>query len=129
MREYLPSIEISSSLTLSSTTPRTDELAKQQKMNRDALKNISDKVANIEVQNAKLQQDLIDPRARSMRCNLLFYNLPESEQEDPFTIIREVLNEKMGIDENGDIEIERAHRLGRKREDGKPIKGDGSKIP
>ena len=55
-----------------------------------------------------------------MRCNLLFYNLPESEQEDPFTIIREVLNEKMGIDENGDIEIEWAHRLGRKREDGKP---------
>ena len=98
----------------------SDELAKQQKMNRDALKNISDKVANIEVQNAKLQQDLIDLRARSMRCNLLFYNLPESEQEDPFTIIREVLNEKMGIDENGDIEIERAHRLGRKREDGKP---------
>lgn len=97
----------------------TDELAKQQKM-RDALKNISDKVANIEVQNAKLQQDLIDLRAHSMRCNLLFYNLPESEQEDPFTIIREVLNEKMGIDENGDIEIERAHRLGRKREDGKP---------
>ena len=97
----------------------TDELAKQQKM-RDALKNISDKVANIEVQNAKLQQDLIDLRAHSMRCNLLFNNLPESEQEDPFTIIREVLNEKMGIDENGDIEIERAHRLGRKREDGKP---------
>ena len=97
----------------------TDELAKQQKM-RDALKNISDEVANIEVQNAKLQQDLIDLRAHSMRCNLLFYNLPESEQEDPFTIIREVLNEKMGIDENGDIEIERAHRLGRKREDGKP---------
>ena len=97
----------------------TDELAKQQKMNRDALKNISDKVANIEVQNAKLQQDLIDLRARSMRCNLLFYNLPESEQ-DPLTIIREVLNEKMGIDENGDIEIERAHRLGRKREDEKP---------
>ena len=83
----------------------TDELAKQQKMNRDALKNISDKVANIEVLNAKLQQDLIDLRASSMRCNLLFYNLPESEQEDPFTIIREVLNEKMGIDENGDIEI------------------------
>ena len=26
----------------------------------------------------------------------------------------------MGIDENGDIEIEWAHRLGRKREDGKP---------
>ena len=89
-------------------------------MNRDALKNISDKVANIELQNAKLQQDLIDLRARSIRCNLLFYNLPESEQEDPFTTIREVLNEKMGIDENGDTEIERAHRLGRKREDGKP---------
>ena len=94
----------------------TDELAKQQKMNRDALKNISDKVANTEVQNPKLQQDLIDLRARSMRCNLLFYNLPESEQEDPFTIIRESSKWKDGHDENGDIEIERAHRLGRKRE-------------
>lgn len=98
----------------------TDELAKQQKVNSDALKDLSDKVANIEAQNTKLQQDLVDLRARSMWCNLLFYNLPESEQEDPFTIIREVLSEKMGIDENGDIEIERAHHLGRKREDGKP---------
>ena len=81
----------------------TNELAKQQKVNSDALKDLNAKVANIEAQNAKLQQDLVDLRACSMRYNLLFYNLPESEQEDPFTIIREVLNAKMGIDENGDI--------------------------
>ena len=43
---------------------------------------------------------MVDLRARSMQCNLLFYNLhfaPEREQEDPVTIIREVLKEKMGI--------------------------------
>ena len=55
-----------------------------------------------------------------MRCNLLFYNLPEREQEDPFTIIWEVLNERMGFDKNGDFEIKWAHRLGREREDEKP---------
>ena len=65
----------------------TDKLAKQQKLNINALKDLSDEVANIEAQNTKLQHDLVDLRARSMRCNFLFYNLPESEQEDPFTII------------------------------------------
>ena len=33
----------------------TDELAKQQKVYSDALKDLSDKVANIEAQNTKLQ--------------------------------------------------------------------------
>lgn len=88
--------------------------------NTNAISDLSGKVANIEAQNAKLQQDLIDLcRTCSMRSNLLFYNLPESEQEDPFTMVREILSEKMGIDENGEIEIEWAHRLGRKREAGK----------
>ena len=96
-------------------------------MNSDALTDLSDKVANIEAQNTKLQQDLVDLRARSMWCNLLFYNLPESEQEDQFTIIREVLSEKMGIDENGDRD--RAGSPPWKKKRSWKTKGDCSKIP
>ena len=76
----------------------TDDLTKQKKVHSDVIKNLSDKVANIEAQNSKLQQDLTDLSACSMQRNLLFYNPSEREQEDPFSIVREVLREKMGID-------------------------------
>ena len=55
-----------------------------------------------------------------MRSNLVFYNLPEVDKEDSFATVRDVLANKMEIDANNDIEIERGHRLGRKRDDGKP---------
>ena len=57
-----------------------------------------------------------------MRSNLVFYNLPEVDKEDSFATVRDVLANKMEIDANNEIEIEieRAHRLGRKRDDGKP---------
>ena len=55
-----------------------------------------------------------------MRSNLVFYNLPEVDKEDSFATVRDVLVNKMEIDANNEIEIERAHRLGRKRDDGKP---------
>jgi len=55
-----------------------------------------------------------------MRSNLVFYNLPEVDKEDSFATVRELLANKMEIDANSEIEIERVHRLGRKRDDGKP---------
>ena len=53
-----------------------------------------------------------------MRSNLVFYNLPEVDKEDSFPTVRDVLANKMEIDTNN--EIERPHRLGRKRDNGKP---------
>ena len=55
-----------------------------------------------------------------MRSNLVFYNLPEVDKEDSFAAVRDVLANKMEIDANNEIEIEREHRLGRKRDDWKP---------
>ena len=55
-----------------------------------------------------------------MRSNLVFYNLPEVDKEDSSATVRDVLANKMEIDANNEIEIERAHRIGRKRDDGKP---------
>ena len=61
------------------------------------------------------------PKSRSMRSNLLFYNLLEqAEKDDPFAVLRELLRKTMAIDKSNEIEIERAHRLVGKRDDGKP---------
>ena len=46
-----------------------------------------------------------------MRSNLVFYNLPEVDKEDSFATVRDVLANKMEIDANNEIEIEREHRL------------------
>ena len=51
-----------------------------------------------------------------MRSNMVFYNLPEVDKEDSFATVRDVLVNKMEIDTNNEIEIERAHRLGSKHD-------------
>ena len=55
----------------------TDEIKKEQSSQAKLLQDLNEKVMKIEAQAAVLQQNLVDLRARSMRCNLLFYNLPE----------------------------------------------------
>lgn len=54
-----------------------------------------------------------------MRSNLVFYNLFEVDKEDFFVIVRDVFVNKMEIDINNEIEIEKAYKLGRKRDYGK----------
>ena len=96
-----------------------DELKQSQKEQNETI-TLLKKVTRIEALNTKLNQEIIDIRAHSMRSNLVFYNLPEVEKEDPFATVKDVLANKMGVDENNEIEIERAHRLGAKRDDEKP---------
>ena len=52
-----------------------------------------------------------------MGDNLLFFNIPEREQENTTEIIHELLESKMGIDDaRSRIKIVRSHRIGKKRE-------------
>lgn len=97
-----------------------DELKKKQAVQDSSIKSLEESIASIKAQNQHLHQELIDIRAHSMRSNLVFYNLPEVDKEDPFATVRDVLANKMKIDADNEIEIERAHRLGRKRDDGRP---------
>ena len=68
---------------------------------------LEESIASIKAQNQHLHQELIDIRAHSMRSNLVFYNLPEVDKEDPFATVRDVLANKMKIDADNEIEIER----------------------
>ena len=65
----------------------------------------------------KLEERIIDVQARSMRDNLVFYNLPETESEHGTVtsegIIKNLINEKLEIDDN--VEFERVHQIGSAR--------------
>ncbi|KAK3746094.1 hypothetical protein QZH41_004619 [Actinostola sp. cb2023] len=90
----------------------TDELTSKLKVHDDILKDVNERIDKIGEENTKLHEDLLDLRVCSMKSNLVFYNLPEEEKEDPFSVVQKVL-EKMEMNSSG-IEIERAHRLGKK---------------
>ncbi|KAK3743027.1 hypothetical protein QZH41_003437 [Actinostola sp. cb2023] len=105
------------SLTFAHDT--TDEITKKQATHDGLFTELNVKVSYLEKQTSNLKDDLVDLRARNMRNNLLFYNLPEEEEENPETIVSDVLI-KMGMMDAGynqTMEIERAHRIGRRKPD------------
>lgn len=69
--------------------------------------------------NAQMKEEILDLQCRSMRDNLLFYNIKEAqnkETEDCVRIIQDICSSELEIME--DVSIEIAHRIG-KRESGK----------
>ena len=66
-------------------------------------------------ENTNIARELVDIRAYSMRSNLIFYNIPETLHENPEQVVASVLT-KMEIPRASEIEIERAHRLGKPRQ-------------
>ena len=66
--------------------------------------------------NAALTNSVIDLKARSMRNNLIFYNIQESDEENTTEKILSLMEEKLVIkDAKAKVKIDRSHRLGRKR--------------
>ena len=59
-----------------------------------------------------LRDQILYDQSRSMRSNLMFYGLHETNpKEDSESLIRDFINEILDIDTQN-IEIERAHRMG-----------------
>ena len=81
------------------------------------------KINSLERDNATIQSmrnKIIDLQARSMRDNLLFFNIPEHEKENTIEIIHDLLEQKIEIeDASKHVKIDRSHRIGRKREGNK----------
>ena len=65
-------------------------------------------VCKQQVEIRSLQERTLDLQARSMRCNLLFHNIPETKNENCETILHKQLK-SFGLE---NIKIERTHRLG-----------------
>ena len=72
-----------------------------------------EELCDMQAWNAKvLSYKSIDAEARSMRNNIIVYGLTERLYGDPKTLVRNFLSNELGVDTE-EMEIERAHRLGR----------------
>ena len=59
---------------------------------------------------------IVDLKARSMRDNLIFYNIKESARENTTKIIHDLLEEKFNIEDASEcVKIDRSHRIGKPR--------------
>ena len=75
------------------------------------------RIGELEESNKRLQETVVDLKARSMRDNLLFHNIEESDEENCAEVIYSLLEEKLDMpDARQNIKIDRAHRVGRKRD-------------
>ena len=65
----------------------------------------------------KIQDTVIDLKARFMWDNLLFHNVPEDEKENTSDKIYKILEENLQFpDAREKIKIDRFHRVGKKRD-------------
>ena len=93
------------------------DLRKENEANKAKHERDRARIDKLEEDNATLRTKIVHLRARSMHDNLLFFNIPEHEQENTTEIIHELLESKMGIDDTQSrIKIDRSHRIGKKRD-------------
>ena len=94
----------------------TDLKEENEKIKSDQNKE-RERIQKLEEDNKVLRSKIVDLQARSMRDNLMFFNIPENEPENTTDIIHKILEEKMEIrDAQNTVKIDRSHRIGKKRE-------------
>lgn len=77
---------------------------------------LSDRMKTLESDNKDLKSEIVDVKARSMRDNLLFSNIPEKPNETPEiteAVLREFMNTdlKMDVEQIRAIKFDRVHRI------------------
>ena len=114
-------------LLIDQVEEKVDRLVNQQQLGADILL----KVTSLEGKNLRLEKEVErltrkveDLQWQNMKENLVFHNLQEIRGEDCETVINNFLKDQMNIHENniysrdniaGEIRIDIAHRLGKKR--------------
>ena len=99
--------------------------------NEKSISELSSKISDLESKNSEpcdcdcelklksLQESVSDPRCRSMKSNLIFNGLKEIRNEDTEDMIRQFLEDELGIRER--VEISAVHRFGKKKDGIRPI--------
>ena len=67
---------------------------------------------NLKESNIHINDRVTELECRSMRDNLIFYGIPESQNEDCEKLIKSMCVETMNIDTAAGFTVDRAHRLG-----------------
>ena len=88
------------------------------------------KIIRLEEDNERLTNKVIELELRGMKSNLIFYNLDETDQENCYTLIIDILIEIFKFKQKdiftpqnagGEIKIDVAHRIGKKGAKARPI--------
>ncbi|VDI48218.1 Hypothetical predicted protein [Mytilus galloprovincialis] len=102
-----------------------DKVSKQMKSvsgKKNSVAEINASVENMMKENNKLKDELIDIQMKSMKNNLIFYNIKETEEEICSEIIGRFCEHNMKIcGAATKVVISDAHRLGKKGEKTRPI--------
>lgn len=107
------------------TNALMEELKKEQKSLKEDVVNLESATTALANENAKLKMTLLDLQCRSMRDNLLIMGIEENVKETYETseaLVRTFMQERLEIPEEEvkKIQLERVHRLGQRKEQGKP---------
>lgn len=102
-----------------------EELAQKQKALENMLKaekeqsaKLQAELESLKAENKQMSGEIVDLQSRSMRDNLLFFNVPEKttheerKQENCLKRIQDFLESTLNIVDSKDIRIDRAHRVG-----------------
>ena len=85
-------------------------------------KKITETLSVIKEENDKLKRELTDFQMRSMRNNLIFYNINETEEENCAEVITNFCDEHLKIENSATkLSINDAYRLGKKGDKIRPI--------
>jgi hypothetical protein len=86
-------------LTKSEFSSYNVTLKKDNVTTKTETKEIKRRLENVEQQCASMNNSLIDLKARSMKDNLIFYNMPENKDENTTDVILSLLESKFGMKE------------------------------
>lgn len=106
-------------LVLNRQTTEMEMMAEELKTVKDQLMITEGRLTRAEKQVDDLREQLLVTEARSMRDNLMFYNIPEDNTlgKDMESTLRAFLREEMSISDEDmkSISFDRVHRIGAKR--------------
>lgn len=110
--------------TVDFTNKLIEDLKKENVALRSTVDSLQTETAWLTNENKQLKADLLDLQCRSMRNNIVIWGIKEEEKEDYIAtenLVKEFMKNDLQMPEEqiGKAVIERAHRLGRTKEQGK----------
>lgn len=103
---------------LSDTFEEVKDMSNQTSVQSKEIRHDFDELTNkLKADNVKLSEEILDLRSRSMRDNLLFFNVPETDGENCQNLILEICEKDLNIEKaKTALVIDRAHRIGAKKQ-------------
>ncbi|EDO32578.1 predicted protein [Nematostella vectensis] len=82
---------------------------------------LEQRMKELEAKSKSDHAELLDLRTRSMRNNLLLFNIPEKDGENPHEVLVNTMKVEMKLQNVDAVELERVHRIGNSKTSSRPL--------